>query len=230
MQHINSKKHKAKIQGVPVKTKQAQKQKYSSEYLRENYNRFILSSSELSSKITGDPGAFCAKCEKQFDTPTNLEEHFLTPEHKNFQPIKRKYFFNQDFANNKKRANQNQLTAGLENYGYGNPTLHVQVSQAERKQTNTFVSSTPTTYNYLVQKQPSAYGYNPAPPPPPPQQPIQAPTPTPGYTYPTYNSHTTFQTTSYQTAGYNAPVVPQQPSYNPYAYSCVPPPPPFPYQ
>lgn len=215
--------------GCSVKSKQATKQKYTSEYLRENYNRFVLSSSELSSKITGDPGAFCAKCEIQFETPIKLEAHFLTSDHKNFQPIKRKYCFNQEVAIAKKSKTQNiptKVTNGLEDYGYANPQLHVQY--------------TPTTYNYLGQKQPSSYGYSPMPP---------AQQPGINYNYPSYNSHSQFQTTAYHQSnssshlGYSSTL--QQSNYNNsygfnsgyentpilhMPYGCVPPPPPFPNQ
>lgn len=216
--HINSKKHKAKVMGVSPASAQARKQKYTSAFLRENYNRFVQSKAGLSSKLTGNPSAFCAKCEIQFETPAKLETHFLTTEHKQFIPIKRKYCFNQETEEKKpkkaKTVTQPKPNHTLENYGYGNPNLHV-LTVPQKQYTNTYAKpvpaqSGPASYSYLSQKPASSYGYNAAPS-----------TPATSHTYPSYGE--SYQSSSYRSStayqGYSAKSYSTVPNYTTKSYS-----------
>uniref|UniRef100_A0A336KIT7 CSON008491 protein n=1 Tax=Culicoides sonorensis TaxID=179676 RepID=A0A336KIT7_CULSO len=128
--HINSKKHKTK-KNQPGAQLVDKKAKYSSEALRSSYTRFI-SAGGLGKKITGDPGSYCARCEIQFKTPTELEEHFLTLAHKNHNPYKKKLSFDTENAYKKAKlsngeskkptnnANSYQSVPQVSsNYGYG---------------------------------------------------------------------------------------------------------------
>lgn len=87
--------------GAPILNNKA---KYSSEALRNSYTRFV-SGGGLSKKITGDPGAYCARCEIQFKTGLELEEHFLTLAHKNHNPYKKKLFFDNETSTKKAKSN-----------------------------------------------------------------------------------------------------------------------------
>ncbi|XP_063709802.1 uncharacterized protein LOC134838242 [Culicoides brevitarsis] len=178
--HINSKKHKSKVQGVPFVNKKA---KYSSEALRNSYTRFV-SGGGLGKKITGDPSAYCAKCEIQFKTPTELEEHFLTPAHKNHNPYKKKLFFdNESVAKKAKTSNGTPAIAGkistltsvtnvtkpatttplpTSDYGYGggfdytNPSYYQSTGQH-----SSLTAYQPSSAAYQATYQnPGAYGYS----------------------------------------------------------------------
>lgn len=180
IQHINSKKHKTKATqpGAQLVNKKA---KYSSEALRNSYTRFV-SGGGLGKKITGDPGAYCARCEIQFKTPGELEEHFLTLAHKNHNPYKKKLFFDNEHSAKKAKLNNGVTSAITGNistmskvrstaqatplptsdYGYGNYD-HWQIQNTTRYSSS---SSYPGSYQtassaYQANYQsPGSYGYS----------------------------------------------------------------------
>lgn len=196
-QHTNSKKHAAKVQGQPFGNK---KMKYTSEALRNSYTKFVLSG-ELGKKVTGDPNAFCTKCEIQFKSSMELEQHFLTPAHKNYNPYKKKFFFDQEQQKNAKRAklknkqviqkSQNQIPEVSPSYGYGYEASY------QKAYTTPYTPSYVTTTSYLTN---SSYA-------------------TPSYsssfsTTPIYTTRSTYTTPSYDTSNYET-----QTSNSSHAYS-----------